>query len=789
MKGVFFSADFVKDVNGDLKLLEVNTNTSTDNPSLLDLTGLKQVFVDNNLSVLHIIHTTTYHTKLVEVLKQWAASNNYTVETTPCKPDVLFAPEVAEEANKFILRLTYDEGSVLDSEYTSQDLNTLKLFSSAEDKSKVVPYYHSKNGEEFGTLDSISINPIQFPDYVVKQLTYSDKTVAFYKLGGLTSTGAEKLAALKQIATDTGGYIQPYMANSVNAESNRVASYRYYGIMYINSNGIPEEIELAALRAEALLEVPETLATSLDESAVVTKLNDKHFYEFSTNSIAVKELHGFLPTETMLLDNGTPVNVSALAPTDKLESFTISEAGGVDEANDNTIFLWSKTGPEVTIQSGTTDVIQIANTGTLNNLAYYLEFEDGTDIILGSHNLVLVHKTAENKTLYSSAQLVEPGDKLYQKQGTQLTVTESTYVVLQDHTSILSPDVEIADTFVVSPSNLLLHNSPCFLGFTQISIPEGTKRIDEIRVGDTVKTFNHELNQTQFKTVLSVMEKESEMVVRYEAKGLELDIYATHDHPMYVQGKGYASYSPSKTLEDANMNVAKIEVGDVLVGDGTLHEITAIDELGEPMQVYNLSDVEDNHNFYAGGVLVHNRGVEYLPWPECCKDRNGCDPRELSPPCDDGCFIQGTEITLSNEDVKNIEDIVIGDEVLSYNEQTNKLEPKSVVSKMSPVHTELIHIELEDGSVLTCTGDHPHYLDGNILASFKPELTLKRYSSLGDREITQLSIGFGMKKQSGEVSKIKSIEELFTTPTQTYNISVEGNHNYFANEILTHNKK
>jgi hypothetical protein len=151
------------------------------------------------------------------------------------------------------------------------------------------------------------------------------------------------------------------------------------------------------------------------------------------------------------------------------------------------------------------------------------------------------------------------------------------------------------------------------------------------------------------------------------------------------------------------------------------------------------------------------------------------------------CFIAGTKITLSSGETKNIEDIVEGDEVVSYNEQTGFQENKSVTKLTQPIHDDLVKYTFSNGTEITCTYDHPFYVNDMELASYKPDLTNERYELGGVSAIKENDFVFTL---SGDVDvTIQSIEELPRVDTQTYIFSVEDNNNFYANEILTHNKK
>jgi intein/homing endonuclease len=51
-----------------------------------------------------------------------------------------------------------------------------------------------------------------------------------------------------------------------------------------------------------------------------------------------------------------------------------------------------------------------------------------------------------------------------------------------------------------------------------------------------------------------------------------------------------------------------------------------------------------------------------------------------------------------------------------------------------------------------------------------------------------IKVGDLFNLSNGETVKIESIEELERVDTQTYIISVEDNRNFYANNILVHNK-
>ena len=152
---------------------------------------------------------------------------------------------------------------------------------------------------------------------------------------------------------------------------------------------------------------------------------------------------------------------------------------------------------------------------------------------------------------------------------------------------------------------------------------------------------------------------------------------------------------------------------------------------------------------------------------------------------DDFCFIAGTQITMSDGSMKNIEDIEVGDIVKSWNEEISQIENGTVIKLMSPIHDDIVKLTFGD-VVNGNTFDHPYYVKGKGWCSYKPEWTMERYD-IG--QIGQLEVGdvcyYNNDSELEEIKLSHIKEEL--GEVQTYIFKVENN-TFFANNILTHNK-
>ena len=151
------------------------------------------------------------------------------------------------------------------------------------------------------------------------------------------------------------------------------------------------------------------------------------------------------------------------------------------------------------------------------------------------------------------------------------------------------------------------------------------------------------------------------------------------------------------------------------------------------------------------------------------------------------CFISETKVSMMIG-TKNIEDVEIGDMVMSFNEETKQQEYKKVIGLQSPKHADLVRYTFGDDIKLTSTWDHPIYINNYVLGSYAPVFTNSRYDL--KETVRQIQVGDIVHTSWEEIEGVTNIEQLSFDLTQTYIITVEDNHNFYANGILvTINKK
>lgn len=138
------------------------------------------------------------------------------------------------------------------------------------------------------------------------------------------------------------------------------------------------------------------------------------------------------------------------------------------------------------------------------------------------------------------------------------------------------------------------------------------------------------------------------------------------------------------------------------------------------------------------------------------------------------CFIAGTKVSLG-QSFKNIEDIKIGDIVLSYNEAIHKNEYSEVLQTMIHYINEKIYDLYVEDEILSVTGIHRFYVEQNDFIQWIAA--------------ENLQVGDNVLFADGTWHKIKDIKVSIQLTT-VYNFEVANNHNYYVgkNQILAHNK-
>jgi hypothetical protein len=144
----------------------------------------------------------------------------------------------------------------------------------------------------------------------------------------------------------------------------------------------------------------------------------------------------------------------------------------------------------------------------------------------------------------------------------------------------------------------VISNKTCFVAGTPLMTPDGAKPVQEFRVGDYILSRHERYpdGAVQAKRVEEVFTRVAPVLRLTVSERL---IGTTHEHPVFVIGKGWLS-------------AAEVRSGDVLASHNCARGVvSAIIETGDVATVYNLR-VDDYHTYFVGcpewgfSVWAHN---------------------------------------------------------------------------------------------------------------------------------------------------------------------------------------
>lgn len=131
------------------------------------------------------------------------------------------------------------------------------------------------------------------------------------------------------------------------------------------------------------------------------------------------------------------------------------------------------------------------------------------------------------------------------------------------------------------------------------------------------------------------------------------------------------------------------------------------------------------------------------------------------------CFLAGTKILMSDGSYKNIETVNIGDILQSFNLTTKTLTTGKVLKTF--IHKQPSSY-LIINETLKLTPNHPVYVNGEW------------------KEASSIKITDSLLYKNGSHVPVTSIKAATENAAQSYNLVVDAHHNYFADNILVHNK-
>lgn len=231
-----------------------------------------------------------------------------------------------------------------------------------------------------------------------------------------------------------------------------------------------------------------------------------------------------------------------------------------------------------------------------------------------------------------------------------------------------------------------------------------------------------------------------------------------------------------KLLKYTDEAAGLLKYGDevVNIGKGILKEGTEKASKAFKKSLENLMESGGVKKFKNALSATLDTGREFI-----IRGKEGVDtaltklgmPQVFNTLCTDGCFLGDTEIETENG-LRNIKYIQIGEKVLTYNEEIGKIEYKEVVDKLERSTRNVCIIKTSNDTISSTTGHLFMVKDRWWVSS------------------SSINVGDEIQTSNGTYEEVISKEiKLEGAINVTYNISLSENHTFFVGQdrILTHN--
>jgi hypothetical protein len=132
------------------------------------------------------------------------------------------------------------------------------------------------------------------------------------------------------------------------------------------------------------------------------------------------------------------------------------------------------------------------------------------------------------------------------------------------------------------------------------------------------------------------------------------------------------------------------------------------------------------------------------------------------------CLLAGSKISMANNTYKNIEDVKVGDLVISYDDSNGAFSTSVVTKTTSHKPEEMTNYYVIINNCLRITPNHRIFVNGDWVQS------------------GNVKIGDVLLDSSGKATPVYSIEKIYEK-VPTYNLEIANTHSFFADGILVHN--
>jgi hypothetical protein len=298
MKGVIIGSDLLER-NGDVKFLEINTNTTIYNrgADMLDYDSLFSVLAANGITEFHYIWTEAdAFTPLYEpyrfkqILEEKCLETNISFTEYAVPHGSITVPYIEDSTNRFILRQSYDTTALVDETYCADKFEFFSLMHTSEYIPKT---FFDTTEINFDTLDSVDYTSTSHPNALIKARYPNYDAVLYPELHILNTQ--EELDNIKS-NLPTNYLLQEFVYSDDNLVEGVYSVIRSIDILYGPNLDV---INMGGYRQSTIIPISKFENEFISGS---TKLDQKSRYKYITKRIDDVQHEYHTDEDSMIVD-------------------------------------------------------------------------------------------------------------------------------------------------------------------------------------------------------------------------------------------------------------------------------------------------------------------------------------------------------------------------------------------------------------------------------------------------------------------------------------------------------
>lgn len=454
MKATIIGSDFLQQ-NGEVKFLEINTNTTIYNQGadLLDYTPLFNMLSDNGITEFHYIWTEgdafkplTEPYRFKSILQTKCEENgiSYTEYTVP--QNSVTVPFIEDTANKFILRQAFDTTALVDDTYCADKFEFFNLMSGSVYVPKTRFISDTLN---VNTLDSVNYTDTENPNVLVKYRNPQYDQTQYPALYNV-SDNTELVNLINSVESDY--LIQEFIFSENNVVDGRYSIIRSIDIIYGSNLDV---INMGGYTQSSIIPISFTPTEFVTNT---NKLNQKSRWKYITKEIgksAVTEYHTDDDSHILRYD-GTLADVDTIQLGDYIRSlnFIDSNENEAKEFTENIqTYGWDSTLQQSneTLTGMQSELIGMVS-ASVETIMIQITLADGRTWTEAPYSTFYIEEKDSTETRFEKVNNFYIGDKIVvtDSNTTELTAIEITDLqMVFEYKTIYSLDFAPSDLFLV----------------------------------------------------------------------------------------------------------------------------------------------------------------------------------------------------------------------------------------------------------------------------------------------------------------------------------------------------